>query len=182
MQKPRRPFNIYLAAVSALLLLAAGCRTAEERERAKEFTYMTFHAEVNPDGTPRTKLVEVLRANPMRLGVMTSPFLDENSITNAVILDTLGGHALEIHFDARGTRVLNTFTAANRSKRMGVFCSFGEDRWLGAPRISAPIINGVLSFTPDASREECERIVRGLQNHYRDRTKKSKTWGLSPDP
>jgi len=183
MQKPRWAFNIYLCLIGAALGLCwTGCRTSEERKRDKEFTFLTLHQEVNPDGTPRTKTVQVVRANPIRVGMMVSPFLDENNITNAVVIDTVGGYALEIRFDDRGTRMLNAFTAANRGQRIGVFCSFPDERWLGAPRIGAPIVNGVLSFTPDASREECERIVRGLRNKYHDRSKKSKTWGLTPDP
>ena len=39
-----------------------------------------------------------------------------------------------------------------------------EARWLAAPRISQRIKDGVLVFTPDATREEAERIVRGLNN------------------
>ena len=36
--------------------------------------------------------------------------------------------------------------------------------WLAAPLIRRPIADGVLTFTPDASREEAEKIVKGLNN------------------
>ena len=41
---------------------------------------------------------------------------------------------------------------------------FGELRWLAAPILQQRIRDGLLVFTPDATREEAERIVRGLKN------------------
>ena len=41
---------------------------------------------------------------------------------------------------------------------------FGEMRWLAAPMITRQIQDGIFVFTPDASREEAERIVRGVNN------------------
>jgi hypothetical protein len=35
-------------------------------------------------------------------------------------------------------------------------------RWLAAPRITGRIADGRLEFTPDATRDEAERIVHGL--------------------
>ena len=39
-----------------------------------------------------------------------------------------------------------------------------EGRWLAAPRINKRIADGVLVFTPDATREEAEQIALGLNN------------------
>ena len=39
-----------------------------------------------------------------------------------------------------------------------------KDRWLGAPRVTHRIKDGVLIFTPDTDREEAEQIVLGLNN------------------
>ena len=39
-----------------------------------------------------------------------------------------------------------------------------ETRWLAAPLITKRISDGVFIFTPDASKEETERIVNGLKN------------------
>ena len=39
-----------------------------------------------------------------------------------------------------------------------------QSAWLTAVLIRDPISNGVFRFTPDASRAECLRIVRGLRN------------------
>jgi hypothetical protein len=45
-------------------------------------------------------------------------------------------------------------------------------RWLAAPVISHRIGDGVLVFTPDATREEAEEIALGLNNV----AKKTHTW------
>ena len=39
-----------------------------------------------------------------------------------------------------------------------------DERWLAAPKISQPITNGLLIFTPDATEEEARQIVQGLNN------------------
>jgi hypothetical protein len=45
-----------------------------------------------------------------------------------------------------------------------VNCRWTENRFLGAPLITKRITDGVFVFTPDATREEAERIVAGLNN------------------
>jgi hypothetical protein len=59
---------------------------------------------------------------------------------------------------------LDTVTTANKSKRIAILAIFPEKRWIAAPLINQRNASGVLTFTPDATREEAERIVRGLNN------------------
>ena len=67
---------------------------------------------------------------------------------------------------------------AYHGKRFAIFCKFGEhlknERWLAAPVISRRIADGVLIFTPDATREEADEIVLGLNNVGREVEKKTK--------
>jgi len=49
-----------------------------------------------------------------------------------------------------------------------------NERWLAAPVISRRIPDGVLVFTPDASRAEADDIVLGLNNIAREVEKKNK--------
>ena len=53
-------------------------------------------------------------------------------------------------------------------RRLAIAAQFGEKevqmRWLAAPVIRKRVTDGILAFTPDASREETELIVRGLNN------------------
>ena len=69
-----------------------------------------------------------------------------------------------VQFDRRGTWLLEQYTTANRGRRIAIMSQFGQVRWLAAPKISKPITDGTLVFTPDATREEADRIVRGLTN------------------
>ena len=59
---------------------------------------------------------------------------------------------------------------------IAIFSQFGEEmkdyRWLAAPVINRRISDGVLVFTPDATREEAEEIALGLNNV----AKKVHTW------
>lgn len=160
-------FNIYLLCL-ALLAPAAGCRSPESR-REKQLATIRVHLEVNPDGTGLGEPVPIYRAHPTLVNVDKGPFLTEGDVAEArVTLDTLGGFALQIQFAPRGTLLLEQYTAVNPGKRFAIFSEFGEKfaehRWLGAPIIARRIPNGVLAFTPDATREEAEQIARGLNN------------------
>jgi preprotein translocase subunit SecD len=160
-------FNIYLLCL-ALLAPAAGCRSPESRS-AKQLATFRVHLEVNPDGTDRNQPVPIYRAQPSLVNVDKGPLLTEGDIAEArVISDTLNAFWLQIQFDPRGTLILEQYTAMYSGKRFAFFSEFGEKmeqyRWLGAPVIPRRISNGVLTFTPDATREEVEQIARGLNN------------------
>ena len=92
------------------------------------------------------------------------------------MIDVVGGFALRIQFDLDGTVLLEEYTVENRGRKMAIFSQFGAQikdyRWLAAPVISHRITDGVLIFTPDATREEADEIAIGL-NHV---AKKVRTW------
>jgi preprotein translocase subunit SecD len=160
------PFNTYLV-LALMTVLVAGCQTAETA-RKKELSTLRLHLEVNSDGTDRNSPVPVYRANPVLINVEKTPFVDESNVTEAKLTDTLGGFAIQIQFDRRGTWLLEEYSTAHKGKRFAIYSQFGntatEARWLAAPRIPQRIANGLLVFTPDATREEAERMVRGLNN------------------
>ena len=54
-----------------------------------------------------------------------------------------------------------------------IFSEFGQARWLAAPMINKRISDGNYVFTPDATREEAERIVRGVNNVIKSIAKES---------
>ncbi|MCU0786083.1 MAG: hypothetical protein MUF81_18955 [Verrucomicrobia bacterium] len=164
--RPAR-FNIYLLCL-ALLVSAVGCRNPESG-REKQLAALRVHLEVNPDSTGMSERVPIYRANPTMVNVDRGPFLREGNVTEAkVIVDALGGFALLVQFDQRGTWLLEQYSATNPGRRFGIYAEFGEKpvvkRWLGAPVIARRISNGVLTFTPDATRDEAEQIARGLNN------------------
>ena len=150
-------FNIYLL---CLIALATGCSSARKKE--KELSTLRFHLETNPDGTQRNAAVMIGRKDPFPVNIEKQPFLTEAHLQHASVIDALGGHQIMLQFDRQGTWLLEQYSTAAREKRVAISSAFPEARWLAAPRIGRRIADGVFVFTPDASREEADRIVRGL--------------------
>jgi hypothetical protein len=165
-------FNTYFIVALGCLLGACKSNSAGKKEE-KEASTIRFHLEVNPDGTERNGPVPIHRTQPFYVNVEKSPFLTEFNVVKASAEDDgLGGFQFVIRFDRTGTWLLQNYTLSHNGKRIAVFSHFGrpkekgkgEARWLGAPLITARITNGVFTFTPDATRDETERIARGLNN------------------
>lgn len=161
-------FNVYWLLALPLTLLCA-CRSAESKPNKALSTLRVF-LEVNPDATGRSRAVPIYRDNPFMVNVQTEPFLTEANVSEARVVEAVGGFAMRIRLDRRGAWLFEQYTVANRGKRCAIFSQFAsplnpklnQARWLGAPVISARVSDGVLLFTPDASREEAYQIVRGL--------------------
>jgi hypothetical protein len=162
-------FNIYF--ILLLIALGTGCETTDnkasggKKKKGKEASTLRLHLEVNADGTPYNSPVPVYRADPVMVNVNKTPFLNEGDIQEAQVVETVGGFALRIQFDPHGLLVLDSVTGTYRGSRIAILSHFTEaPRWIAAPRIAHRITDGVLTFTPDATREEAERIARGLNN------------------
>ncbi len=170
MMTRRNRFNIYLMAFLALLL-ACGCSSTESK-RKKRVSTLHLHVEMTPDPTGKTEQVEIYRAQPFFITVAKQPFLGEEHVKEAKVIDVLGGYALQIQFDRQGSWLLEQYTAAWRGKHIAIFSQWCEPpdeklnkgRWLAAPLIKTHITDGLLIFTPDASREEADAIALGLNN------------------
>jgi len=167
-------FNLYLIAL-LVLALAAGCAT-EERKRRHQPSKLDVHLEVPPDGTNLSEPVPIYRAKPVMVNVQREAFLTELHVKEAKVVDAVGGFAIQIQFDRQGTWLLEEFTNQYHGRRFAVHCDFGEqlkeNRWLAAPIVSRGISDGVFIFTPDATREEAEQLVLGLNNVAREVQKK----------
>ncbi len=163
-------FNIYLMLALALGLVC-GCST-EAGKRKKYVSSFRVHVEMNPDAMGRTEQVQVHRAQPFSMTVSKTPFVTEQLVKAARVVDVMGGYALEVQFDRQGSWLLEQYTAAIRGKHLGIFCQWctppsqklNQGRWLAAPLVQTHITDGLLIFTPDASREEAEQIALGLNN------------------
>jgi preprotein translocase subunit SecD len=152
-------FNAYLV-VALLSMCCAGCRSMKK----KEASTFRAHLEVTQDGTDKNAPVPVYRQNPMYVNVENRAFLTEAHISKASVVDALGSFQIMIQLDRRGTWLLEQYTTAHRGRRIAIFSQFDEVRWLAAPVMNKRITDGLLVFTPDATREESERIVMGLNN------------------
>lgn len=162
-------FNIILLSLGLL----AGCRTDDDTK--KELTAIRFHLET-PDSGPgfQTQAAPVFRAEPVLVNVEVIPFADERDLDQARVIEWMGGPAIELRFNRHGGWMLENVTRRETQRRIAINVQFDqENRWLAAPVIGRPIADGVLTFTPDASPEETDRIVRGLNNALAAIKKKS---------
>ncbi len=164
-------FNTYLL-LAGLLAGVYGCATTPEEKKAKEekkqLSSLRVHLQTTPEESPGSTPVPVFRESPVMFHIQRAPFLTEANVTKAKVLDVMGTVAIQVEFDHTGMFLLEQCTTANKGRRMVIFSQFGETtdaaRWLSAPLIKERIVNGTLTFTPDATREEADRIVRGLNN------------------
>lgn len=163
MKSPPRRINNYLAALLACAVLA-GCASTEDREQKKAQAIVQLFLEAEFDTGDKTEVVPVCRSAPVPVRIFKTPFLDSGSLIDASMADTLGGFAIVLRFDFHGTLALEHASTAYKGNRVAVHAQFPERRWLAAPRVSTRITDGVFAFTPDATREEAQRIVHGLNN------------------
>ena len=170
--KTYRPwFNSFLLLLA--LALNEGCKTEPEQGNPKAVSTFRLHLEGRPGGTESIASVEIAG---VEVFVNNAAFLDESSVTNAAVVDTRdGGFAMRVQYDRHGTLVLDSVSRQNRGRRIGIFTQYGNgklehSKWLAAP-YGSPITDGLLIFTPVATREETEEIVLGL-NHVAKKIQK----------
>ncbi len=149
-------FNTYL--LLTVVALGLGCKTMGK----KEASTLRIHLEVNSDGTERNSAVPIGRKEPFLINVERDPFLNEGAIVRALVVEGIGGFQIMVHYDRKGTWLLEQYSTAYKGKRIAILSQFGEARWIAAPLLTKRIIDGTLIFTPDTTREEADRIVRGL--------------------
>jgi hypothetical protein len=168
-------FNIYLL-VALTAAMACGCQSTAEKQSKKALSTLHLHLESGGDRTKSTESIPIYREKPVWVNVQKQPFLSEANVAAASVVDEVGGYSLRIQFDDDGKVLLEECTTRNRGRRIAIFSQFAPQlkdyRWLAAPIISHRISDGVLVFTPDATREEAEEIAVGLNNV----AKKTHTW------
>src|SRR5512133_3111730 len=166
-----RRFNIILSLL-LLSILAQGCRSTESK-RNKAPAMLRVHMETTRHIDGRTTPITVFPQAPMTLEIEAKPFLTEQLVQDARVIDSLGGFAMQIQFDHTGRLLLEQYTSMNRELRIAIFSRFPDisttkyaetNRWLGVPRISQAITNGMILFTPDATRAEADQIAKSLRN------------------
>ena len=162
----RRRFNLYLLA-ALMAATVCGCQTDKEK-KDKELATLRIYIQAGPEDTDRAMEVPIYRAQPIQVRVQKEPALTEAHVASARVVDVLGGFDILIQLNRQGTWLLQQFSATYSGKHYVVFSQFGEKaqekRWLAAPQFNRLISDGILQFTPDASREEAEEIVKGLNN------------------
>jgi hypothetical protein len=161
-------FNIYLLLATLVVGAACGCKSSHR----KQLSTLRLYIEVNPDASNMSQSVAVYRAQPFSLNVSKEAFLSEKNIAQAKVIDEVGGFGISIRFDRQGAWLLNSYSTQNHGLHFAIQSQWmdkpgdklNKGRWLAAPKILTGINNGNLTFTPDATREEADAIVAGLNN------------------
>ena len=165
-----RRFNLYLAFV--LILPLAGCTFFKDefgKKKAEKAGAIRIHVEAPVSLPGKTRTVSVLRSTPLAVTIDEDPVLTEANLLAATIVETPGGgFAVTVRFDETGGWAIEQATAGNPGKHLVIFGQWGETkfegRFLAAPLIVRRIAGGELTFSPDASREEAQQFVDGLNN------------------
>jgi hypothetical protein len=159
-------FNIILTVLVCISLCTA-CQT-EERKKKKTAAMISLHMEVSPFEKEQSETISMPRDNPFNINITKESFLNESDLSDAKVIEGKGGFAISLRFDRRGQWLLEQYTSVNKGRRVVIECAFGpklkEKRWIAAPVITRHVSDGILTFTPDATREEAEEMVLGLNN------------------
>lgn len=160
--QPRLRVCNFILVVFAFYL--AGCSSTGDKKEGKEVGIIRLHLETNPLPDGSTMEVPVFRKSPVLVNIYQAFFLDESMLKSAEIMEDQQGYRLALEFNPRGGMILENMTTSYRGSRIVAFGGWGDGltRWLAAPITRERITNGVFSFTPDATIEECKILAEGL--------------------
>jgi hypothetical protein len=166
-------FNLFLA-LGVLLLAFCGCQGVEKdlgMKKDQAMGTMRVHIELPPENAGAinvSQTISLLRADPVQITIDKDAILTEAHALSAKLVSTPAAPAVEVRFEDKGAWVLEQYSAANPGRHFVIFAQWGtnlnEGRWIAAPLITHRIKDGVLSFTPDMSKEEVDLFVKGLNN------------------
>src|SRR5437867_1486879 len=77
-----------------------------ETKSKKQLSILGVHLEASEDGSGRSEKVPIFRGHPILLNAMKEPFLIQNDIKQASVVDSVGGFSLRLQFDRRGSLLL----------------------------------------------------------------------------
>ncbi len=162
-----RRFNLYLLVLLALSVAFTGCATSKKKKH-EPVGAVRVHVESSANAEGQGQTVSVLRDDPVLVTISKDPILTEANLLKASLIETPGGFSIELKFDQTGAWTLEQFSAAYASKHFAIYGQWGDKlkdgRWVAAPLITGRIASGLLSFTPDMTREEAQQLVAGLNN------------------
>lgn len=177
MNMSRTTFKLCLVA-AALAVVVSACSSIGKPKG--EVATLRLHIQVPQDGSDRSAPVPIYRARPVMINVERNPFLDERSMTNAVLLEQGDSFFIQVGFSTSGSKVLEQYSTAYRSRHCAIASQWGgktfTNRWLAAPMFNRTIFDGKLTFTPDATHEEAVMIVNALNNGIKYLQKTDGVW------
>ncbi len=158
----RRRFNLYFW--PAALLLVSGCALWESANHP--VAALRVHIEGGPGASGASETVSVIRSHPVAVTIAGNALLSESDVIAARLIESGNNFVIELQFDEIAGWALEQYTAVSPGKHLVIFGQWGkkpeESRWLAAPFINRRVAGGMLIFTPDMSREEAEKFIKGL--------------------
>jgi preprotein translocase subunit SecD len=162
-------FNLFLA-LAVLLVPLSGCSSLGLSSN-QPVAALRVHVELAPENVGEinaSQTVSVLRADPVQVTIEKDVVLSEQDVIAATLINTPDAPAIEVRFDETGTWVLEQYSAANPGRHFVIFAQWGKNlknaRWIAAPFIAHRINDGILSFTPDMSKDEASEFVKDLNS------------------
>lgn len=142
---------------------AAAKSRKKKEKKPKPIKSIRVYLETRHDIPERSLPAVVGRSSAMKFTVEKLPILNEVHVEAAALIDQPGGYEVMVKFNSIGTRILESYTAAAGGRHLVIMTEIDkEGRWIAAPLIRRRIGDGRLVFTPDASREDMDRLVKGL--------------------
>ena len=114
-------FNSYLLSL-LVLSLVAGCQSPE-RKAGKRLTVLNIHIEAR-DLPGREERISISRDQPFTLSIQKSPFLTQNEIEQAAVVDVVGGFAIRLKLVHQGASLLEQYCSNNPGKHLAIFSQF----------------------------------------------------------
>ncbi len=138
-------------------------KKSKKEKKPKLLKSLRVYVETKHDIDERSLPAVVGRSSPMKFRVEKLAILNEVHIEAATLLDQRESFQVQIKFNSLGTRILEAYTSAAAGRHLLIMTDLDDGgRWVAAPLIRRRIGDGKLVFTPDASRDEMDRLVKGL--------------------
>ncbi len=146
----------------------------KKEKKKKPLKYFRVHVESRRDLPERTVLAKLHSDETVQVPVEKLPALNESHLKRAALIEEPGGYLVQFQFDSVGTKLLEAHSAAANGRHFAVAVDIdGETRWIAILLIRRRLSEGVLSFSPAASREDMDRLVRDLNKEI---DRKRKQW------
>ena len=152
--------NTYFTALAVVLL--TGCVSTGPGKGDTDLSTIRVHLETNPDNIGMSRRIQV-GPEPLQSFSVAGPALGEMHLLAAQLWEgNAGEYAVHLQFDRQGAQMLEMYSMSYRGKRLAIFSQFPHPRWVGTFRMDRRIGDGTLLFRPDATRDEAQRLVTGL--------------------
>jgi hypothetical protein len=154
----RRAIGLSSQVLGFLLMLCllelTACNSAP-----KNAAILRMHLPASPAATPIRRMPVTIRTPALTLEVDRLPVLSEADLDHVDLTGEGDNFGIRLFFNTHGTIMLDTVSLNNRGQLLVIIINGVP---VAAPQLRERIVDGVFDFTPDISREEAEKIVKGL--------------------